>query len=81
MQYWRIKARFWDTVVFFKKGKFYELYEKDADIGIVNSKPVCSSAQNLVHLHQNEPLLKRTPNPHLPHTTPYRIPLSCSAYG
>eukprot|EP00041_Stephanoeca_diplocostata_P029567 m.877656 g.877656 ORF g.877656 m.877656 type:complete len:1327 (+) comp23582_c0_seq5:181-4161(+) len=32
-QYWRIKARFWDTVVFFKKGKFYELYEKDADIG------------------------------------------------
>ena len=23
----------WDTVLFFKKGKFYELYERDADIG------------------------------------------------
>lgn len=23
----------WDVVVFFKKGKFYELYEGDADIG------------------------------------------------
>lgn len=32
-QYWEIKSQHWDTVVFFKKGKFYELYEKDADIG------------------------------------------------
>ncbi|RDW82600.1 hypothetical protein BP6252_03712 [Coleophoma cylindrospora] len=32
-QYWEIKQKFWDTVVFFKKGKFYELYEKDATIG------------------------------------------------
>ncbi|KAF1958838.1 DNA mismatch repair protein Msh6 [Byssothecium circinans] len=32
-QYWDIKRKFWDTVVFFKKGKFYELYEKDAIIG------------------------------------------------
>lgn len=32
-QYWEIKQRFWDTVVFFKKGKFYELYENDATIG------------------------------------------------
>lgn len=32
-QYWEIKAKFWDTIVFFKKGKFYELYEKDATIG------------------------------------------------
>lgn len=31
-QYWAIKAKMWDTVVFFKKGKFFELYEKDADI-------------------------------------------------
>ncbi|KAJ3317692.1 DNA mismatch repair protein msh6 [Blyttiomyces sp. JEL0837] len=31
-QFWEIKAAHWDTVVFFKKGKFYELYEKDADI-------------------------------------------------
>lgn len=32
-QYWEIKQKFWDTIVFFKKGKFYELYENDATIG------------------------------------------------
>jgi DNA mismatch repair protein MSH6 len=32
-QYWEIKQKFWDTVVFFKKGKFYELYENDATLG------------------------------------------------
>lgn len=32
-QYWEIKKNLWDTVVFFKKGKFYELYEDDATIG------------------------------------------------
>ncbi|KAF2751879.1 DNA mismatch repair protein Msh6 [Sporormia fimetaria CBS 119925] len=32
-QYWEIKYKFWDSVVFFKKGKFYELYENDATIG------------------------------------------------
>ncbi|ODQ78802.1 hypothetical protein BABINDRAFT_162483 [Babjeviella inositovora NRRL Y-12698] len=31
-QYWEIKSVMWDTVVFFKKGKFYELYENDAHI-------------------------------------------------
>ncbi|KAJ2306365.1 DNA mismatch repair protein msh6, partial [Coemansia sp. RSA 2704] len=31
-QYWEIKSKHWDTVVFFKKGKFYELYENDASI-------------------------------------------------
>lgn len=32
-QYWTIKKNLLDTVVFFKKGKFYELYENDATIG------------------------------------------------
>lgn len=32
-QYWEIKCKFMDTIVFFKKGKFYELYENDATIG------------------------------------------------
>ncbi|ODV91803.1 hypothetical protein CANCADRAFT_75812 [Tortispora caseinolytica NRRL Y-17796] len=31
-QYWEIKSKMWNTVVFFKKGKFYELYENDAEI-------------------------------------------------
>lgn len=29
-QYWEIKQNLFNTVVFFKKGKFYELYENDA---------------------------------------------------
>lgn len=32
-QFWEIKCRLYDTIVFFKKGKFYELYENDADVG------------------------------------------------
>jgi DNA mismatch repair protein MSH6 len=32
-QYWAIKQKFFNTIVFFKKGKFYELYEHDATIG------------------------------------------------
>ncbi|KAJ3219395.1 DNA mismatch repair protein msh6 [Clydaea vesicula] len=32
-QYWDIKSEHFDTVVFFKKGKFFELFENDADIG------------------------------------------------
>lgn len=31
-QYWEVKQKMWNTVVFFKKGKFYELYEPDAEI-------------------------------------------------
>ncbi|ODV96572.1 hypothetical protein PACTADRAFT_74210 [Pachysolen tannophilus NRRL Y-2460] len=31
-QYWEIKSKMWDCIVFFKKGKFFELYEKDADL-------------------------------------------------
>ncbi|OIR57734.1 MAG: DNA mismatch repair protein Msh6 [Amphiamblys sp. WSBS2006] len=32
-QYWEVKSRNFDKVVFFKKGKFYEIYEGDADLG------------------------------------------------
>nr|CAG4707917.1 unnamed protein product [Naegleria fowleri] len=32
-QYWEIKKNHMDKVVMFKKGKFYELYEEDADVG------------------------------------------------
>lgn len=32
-QYWEIKQKWFNTIVFFKKGKFYELYEHDATIG------------------------------------------------
>lgn len=32
-QYWEIKSKMWDCIVFFKKGKFFELYEKDALVG------------------------------------------------
>ena len=29
-QYWEIKCKNYDTIVFFRKGKFYELFENDA---------------------------------------------------
>ncbi|ORD95081.1 DNA mismatch repair protein Msh6 [Enterospora canceri] len=32
-QFWEIKRGLFDTVLFFKKGNFYELYENDADLG------------------------------------------------
>eukprot|EP01103_Thecamoeba_quadrilineata_P009526 TRINITY_DN1929_c0_g1_i2.p1 TRINITY_DN1929_c0_g1~~TRINITY_DN1929_c0_g1_i2.p1 ORF type:complete len:902 (+),score=157.60 TRINITY_DN1929_c0_g1_i2:326-2707(+) len=31
-QFWMIKQQHYDTIVFFKKGKFYEMFEQDADI-------------------------------------------------
>lgn len=31
-QFWDIKRNHYDTIIFFKKGKFYELYENDAEI-------------------------------------------------
>ncbi|GAU17462.1 hypothetical protein TSUD_143160 [Trifolium subterraneum] len=32
-QYWSVKCKYIDVVLFFKVGKFYELYEMDAEIG------------------------------------------------
>ncbi|GLJ17793.1 hypothetical protein SUGI_0310860 [Cryptomeria japonica] len=32
-QYWTTKCQYMDTILFFKVGKFYELYEVDAEIG------------------------------------------------
>ncbi|CAG0905353.1 unnamed protein product, partial [Cyprideis torosa] len=33
-QWWKIKSRMFDTVLFFKVGKFYELYHMDAVVGV-----------------------------------------------
>ncbi|TYZ58124.1 hypothetical protein PybrP1_011678 [[Pythium] brassicae (nom. inval.)] len=33
VQWWEVKARNMDTVLFFKVGKFYELFHMDADVG------------------------------------------------
>ncbi|ESQ37177.1 hypothetical protein EUTSA_v10002887mg, partial [Eutrema salsugineum] len=32
-QYWGVKSEYMDVVLFFKVGKFYELYELDAEVG------------------------------------------------
>ncbi|KAI0487869.1 hypothetical protein KFK09_027692 [Dendrobium nobile] len=32
-QYWSVKCQYLDVILFFKVGKFYELYELDAEIG------------------------------------------------
>lgn len=33
-QWWEIKSENFDSVLFFKVGKFYELYHMDADVGV-----------------------------------------------
>jgi DNA mismatch repair protein MSH6 len=33
-QWWQFKSDFMDTILFFKVGKFYELYHMDADVGM-----------------------------------------------
>jgi len=33
-QWWKIKAQYFDTVLLFKTGKFYEMFHMDADIGV-----------------------------------------------
>ena len=33
-QWWDLKAQYFDTVLLFKTGKFYELYHMDADVGV-----------------------------------------------
>ena len=33
-QWWKIKSQNMDTVLFFKVGKFYEMFHMDADIGM-----------------------------------------------
>jgi DNA mismatch repair protein MSH6 len=33
-QYWKIKSEHFDSVIFFKVGKFYELYHMDATVGV-----------------------------------------------
>ncbi|VEL24721.1 unnamed protein product, partial [Protopolystoma xenopodis] len=33
-QWWELKSRYFDTIIFFKVGKFYELYHMDAVIGV-----------------------------------------------
>ena len=33
-QWWTLKSQYFDTVLFFKVGKFYELYHMDAVLGV-----------------------------------------------
>lgn len=33
-QWWQIKSQNFDSILFFKVGKFYELYHMDADVGV-----------------------------------------------
>ncbi|CAJ1954779.1 unnamed protein product [Cylindrotheca closterium] len=33
-QWWELKSRYFDTVLLFKTGKFYEMFHMDADIGV-----------------------------------------------
>ena len=33
-QWWELKAQYFDVVLFFKLGKFYEMFHMDADVGV-----------------------------------------------
>ena len=33
-QWWELKAQYFDVILFFKMGKFYELFHMDADVGV-----------------------------------------------
>ena len=33
-QWWQLKSQYFDVVLFFKMGKFYELFHMDADVGV-----------------------------------------------
>ena len=33
-QWWELKSQYYDVVLFFKMGKFYELFHMDADVGV-----------------------------------------------
>lgn len=33
-QWWELKEDHFDTVLFFKMGKFYEFFHMDADVGV-----------------------------------------------
>ena len=33
-QWWDLKAQYFDTVLLFKTGKFYEMFHMDADVGV-----------------------------------------------
>ena len=35
-QYWEIKRCHFDKIIFFKLGKFYELFEDDAEVAVKN---------------------------------------------
>jgi DNA mismatch repair protein MSH6 len=47
-QYWDVKRAHFDTVVFFKKGKFYELYEMDAGMRAHNTTLCEFASSNVV---------------------------------
>ena len=33
-QWWELKSQYYDVVLFFKMGKFYELFHMDVDLGV-----------------------------------------------
>ena len=43
-QWWELKAQYFDTVLLFKTGKFYEMFHMDADVGV----QVCSKLDGVV---------------------------------
>lgn len=72
-QFWEIKQNHYDTVLFFQKGKFYELYEDDAILGHrefnlkltdrVKMKMVSDSKEHVMGIGFADSLLSRSEYP------------------
>jgi DNA mismatch repair protein MSH6 len=45
-QWWDLKSQYFDTVLLFKTGKFYEMFHMDADVGV----QVCSTCIQILLL-------------------------------
>lgn len=50
-QWWDLKSRHYDTVLFFKMGKFYELFNMDAIVGVQELGLIMMKVNTLELLH------------------------------
>lgn len=64
-QWWEIKSQHFDCVLFFKVGKFYELYHMDASVG-VNELGFSYMKVQILYLHNEvffSKVIFRVPQP------------------
>jgi len=48
-QWWELKSQYYDVILFFKMGKFYELFHMDADVGVTELNLVYMRGVEVAH--------------------------------